>query len=143
MSSPRSIDINALSADNSSKADGDNDNTPKKDVEYAVILLNVNGLNDDGKRRQVCNKILKDRPDIAVLVDTRLSKDNQQDMIKRTDYHCFFANNPRRCKGIAVLIKNTTDCTVINVTDEDNSIDEKYKDYVSMKKRICEKNNDN
>ena len=80
----------------------------------------MNGLNDDSKRRQVCNKLLKDRPDIVVLTDTRLALEKQQDMIKRTDYNCYFADNPRRCKGIAILVKNTTDCKIHKVTPEPN-----------------------
>ena len=77
-------------------------------------------MSDSTKRRAICSKILTERPDLVVLTETKMTPNDHKDMIPRTDYHCHFASNGGRSKGVAVLIKNTNDAKITKTSTYDN-----------------------
>ena len=76
--------------------------------------LNCNGLGDETKRATVINRLKNRGNDIFALVDTRFSK-NVQDEIKKTEpYECIFAGESSTSKGIAIFKNPRADINILS-----------------------------
>merc|ERR1712105_142001 len=84
-------------------------------ITYCAKMLNCNGLNERVKRNKIITELQIGQPDILILVDSRLADcDLTMKKIARMDsYRYELAGESSQSKGIAVLLKNTTNLKLV------------------------------
>ena len=75
-------------------------------AELKLLTLNVRGLNNDDKRRQVCTWLKDSKSDIILLQETHLTeKTNKIMALQVKSYETFFNNGGTNTKGTMILCK--------------------------------------
>ena len=72
-------------------------------MNFKFTSLNVNGLGDEEKRTAVIGRLKSQGNDIFALVDTRFSRQVQEEIRKKDEYRCIFAGESSESKGIALF----------------------------------------
>ena len=82
-------------------------------MNFKFTSLNGNGLGDDEKRAAVIGRLKSQGNDIFAIVDTRFSKQVQEEIRKKDKYRCIFAGESSESKGIALFRnpRSEIDCT--------------------------------
>ena len=100
-----------------------------KNSKITITSLNVNGLNNDGKKSAIFQYLSKNQPSIIGLTDTRLSGESQELFTRNhPEYRIFYSNvkpqPPTPSKGVIVMISRKADIKILsqNASDDGMSI---------------------
>ena len=95
-----------------------------------IVSANCRGLRDN-KRLDVCNYLLKLNPNILFLMDTHLTKPDENDLNLITNCKCLLSGARTNFRGVAILIQNNFNYKIINVTSDDEG------NYIYVDSEIC------
>ena len=98
-----------------------------KQSKITIVTLNVNGLNNDGKKSAVFQNLSTMKPSIIGLTDTRLSDENQELFTRDyPDYNIYYSNvkpqPPTPSKGVIVMISRKADIKILSNTASDDGM---------------------
>ena len=82
--------------------------------------MNVQGLGDKAKRKDVLNFLKSKRYSICMLQDTHFTENEEVYIRSQWGYECYFSNHNSQSRGVATFINNNFDCKVINVEKDTN-----------------------
>ena len=72
---------------------------------YKIISFNCNSIGKNPKRSQVLQYLRNKKPDILILVDTRISKDIECQVKEEWNGYTFFSSFSSQARGIAILLR--------------------------------------
>ena len=105
--------------------DKNNDNQDKI-IMQKIVSLNCNGINETQKRGIILKDVIDQKPDFAVLIDTRIIDNisNHKTLVRTENYHfeiCGAVAGERGPeKGIIMLVKNSNNISITNVIKDPN-----------------------
>ena len=86
----------------------------------AISAHNVNGFNDETKRKNLLTYIEVIEADIAIIIDTRLSEKNEIRLKNQiTNYTLHSARPDTPARGVSVLIRKSLPFIVLNIEKYD------------------------
>ena len=88
-----------------------------------ILSLNVRGINDFKKRRSVFYWIRRQNADIAFLQETYSSRENENMWRNEWGGRVIYSHGTKHSRGLAIFIKNKTDCEIIEkITEQSGRI---------------------
>ena len=86
----------------------------------SIVSLNVRGLGDSSKRRDVFNYLQNKNYSIVCLQDTHFSKNLENIVMAEWGYKVWFSNFRTNSRGVAILFKNNFEFKVYNQYTDTN-----------------------
>jgi exonuclease III len=99
----------------------------------SIISMNVQGMADRAKRRDVINFLKSKKYSICMLQDTHFSSQEEHFIRSTWGYETYFSNYNTQSRGVAIFINNNFDCNV-NAIEKDND-----GNLLILNCKICEK----
>jgi exonuclease III len=99
----------------------------------SVISMNVQGLGDRAKRRDVINFLKSKKYSICMLQDTHFTNKEEKYIRSIWGYDTYFSNFNSQSRGVAIFINNNFDCKVNNI-EKDNE-----GNLLILNCKICDK----
>ena len=81
---------------------------------YRILSFNCNSIGKNPKRGQVFHFLSKKRADILILVDTRISKDIENEVKTEWGSHAYFSSYNSQSRGVAILIKKNLPIKILD-----------------------------
>ena len=85
-----------------------------------IISMNVQGLGDRSKRKDVLNLLKSKNYSICMLQDTHFTAAEEIYIRAQWGYECYFSNYSSQSRGVATLINNNFDFK-LNSVEQDNN----------------------
>jgi len=86
----------------------------------SIISMNVQGLGDKMKRKDVINFLKSKKYSICMLQDTHFIPSEEKYIRSLWGYDCFFSCYNSQSRGVATFINNTFDCKVNKIEQDTN-----------------------
>ena len=86
---------------------------------YRIVSFNCNSVGKQPKRGQVLQYIMRKKPDILVLVDTRLSKDIENVVKCEMDGHIIFSSFSSQSRGVLIYIQKNLPIKLLDDFSDD------------------------
>lgn len=85
-----------------------------------ILSLNVQGLGDSKKCRDVINFLKGKKPNICCIQDTHFTDKCIPYVRSSWGFECYFSNHTTQSRGVAILINNNFDFKFVSVETDDN-----------------------
>lgn len=87
---------------------------------FKIASMNVQGIGDKAKRKDVLNYLRNKKYNIYCLQDTHFTDKEIKIIRSQWGYECFFSNFNSQSRGVAILINNNFDFKYIKTEKDDN-----------------------
>lgn len=85
-----------------------------------IISMNVQGLGDKAKRKDVLNYLKSKKFSICFLQDTHFDRKEESYIRSQWGYECYFSFYNTQSRGVAILINNNFDFKLDNIKHDAN-----------------------
>ena len=82
-----------------------------------IVTLNVNGLNDETKRRAIFN-YYRQRADVLCLQETHCVKEQESQWTNEWGGPAFYSHGESNARGVSILINRNTYCNILKVASD-------------------------
>ena len=86
----------------------------------SIISMNVQGLGDKSKRKDMINFLKSKKFSICMLQDTHFIPSEEKYIWSLWGYECFFSCHNSQSRGVATFINNTFDCKINELEQDTN-----------------------